>query len=43
MKKKKKCKHDKCKRDANELDNSQGFCDQCIQLNTMLCNFCKLK
>lgn len=38
---KKKCKHDKCLRDVEELSN--GYCDNCIQLNTKECNMCLTK
>lgn len=32
----KKCKHDYCKRKAEY----NGYCDECIQLNTERCNYC---
>jgi len=40
MAKPKKCKHDKCKRPADTVDNKRGFCNKCIQLNTAQCNYC---
>ena len=38
-----KCRHDKCKRKADEGDNCFGYCNQCIQLNTKECNFCLME
>ena len=37
-----KCKHNKCNRELN-VQNKSGFCNKCIQLNTMECNFCETK
>jgi hypothetical protein len=34
-----KCAHDLCMRNAEE---GSKYCDQCIQLSTRECNYCKL-
>jgi hypothetical protein len=36
----KKCKHKECKRKEDKNDNGLGYCNQCIQLPTLKCNYC---
>ena len=36
----KKCKHKACKRKEDKKDNGLGYCNQCIQLPTLKCNYC---